>query len=422
MRVYLELPSALEDFHRGGRTWSPLDLQPIHVDSLMSTVKSLRVCRTCVRLSVLAFFLQTLSGHLVLLNIPLITPNFPEMSRIHFVHENQPGTSLDSDQVRALRSHVRKVNLERSHQKSTQRLENFRSFTITDFEQDGKLKPTKRRPSVRPDQTQPAPIEYESAPSCSNQRQDCSGTPPVAETPSIAFQSLSPSHNIIVPRRCHCKRGKLSNQRLSPSEELPSISSPDARHPYTSQISKSINVDEKRIDQLLKSCERTASGRNLRDPQLMFAGAFQVAAEPMFTTSHVGGKATVYPVFPDCLANSAFLYALLYSIIHTRNRWETTNESLRLKGHAIKCLKDDLQRDDPALRALSIGTILILCGVAVCQVPRMLSFPCLTRDSTDPVTLENIRLTQKVFLSFYNPVEETRFRCGLRSCALCSGQ
>ncbi|KIW27576.1 uncharacterized protein PV07_07305 [Cladophialophora immunda] len=270
---------------------------------------------------------------------------------IHFVHETKPGSSLDSSQVRALRSHVRKVNLERSNQKSTRRLENFRSLTITDFSEGGKVKSGKRKQPPNEDNRQSLEPEIEDLPSREGASQQCPLNPSGADIPTTAFQFLSSAAGDGPPRRCTCarSRAKPPNPKLPSSGRIPVVgasSSNDESHPYASQISKAIDLDETRIDYLLRSC------------------AFQVAAEPLLVSGPVDGDLTALSLFPECLTNSAFLYALLYSILHIHNSCNTTNESLLLKTKAIECLREDLHKDDPNIRALSIGTILLLSCVA----------------------------------------------------------
>ncbi|KIW89772.1 uncharacterized protein Z519_09929 [Cladophialophora bantiana CBS 173.52] len=268
---------------------------------------------------------------------------------IHFVHEKKPGSSLDSNQVRALRSHVRKVNLERSNQKSTRRLENFRSLTITDFSEGGKVKSGKRKQPPNVDACPSLEPEIENLPSREGASQRCPLNPGDANIPTTAFQFLSSSDGDGPPRRCSCGRAKPPNPKLPNPGQLSiagASSCKDGCHPYASQISKAIDLDETRIDYLLRSC------------------AFQVAAEPLLVSGPVDGDLTTLSLFPECLTNSAFLYALLYSILHIHNSCNTTNESLLLKTKAIECLREDLQKDDPNIRALSIGTILLLSCVA----------------------------------------------------------
>ncbi|OAP61400.1 hypothetical protein AYL99_03603 [Fonsecaea erecta] len=270
---------------------------------------------------------------------------------IHFVHETKPGSSLDSSQVRALRSHVRKVNLERSNQKSTRRLENFRSLTITDFSEGGKVKSGKRKQPPNVDACHSLEPEIENLPPREGPSPQCPLNLGGADTPTTAFQFLSSTAGDGPPRQCTCAsiRAKPLNPKLPSPGHLPAArASPsnDECHPYASQISKAIDLDETRIDYLLRSC------------------AFQVAAEPLLVSGPVNGDLTALSLFPECLTNSAFLYALLYSILHIHNSCNTTNESLLLKTKAIECLREDLQKDDPNIRALSIGTILLLSCVA----------------------------------------------------------
>lgn len=185
------------------------------------------------------------------------------MSQIHFVHEHKPGTSLDSTQVRALRSHVRKVNLERSNQKIAQRLENFRSLTIADFVQGGKTKSGKKRSysSTDPGQTASPAAESPTPP-------DDIPTPSgssiniIADVPTRAFESLLSHEGDTLPRECECSSPDPSDRHSLISGLLSgSIANyqPNEQHPYASQISRFVDIDERRIDSLLKSCRLSIS-------------------------------------------------------------------------------------------------------------------------------------------------------------------
>ena len=115
---------------------------------------------------------------------------------------------------------------------------------------------------------------------------------------------------------------------------------------------------------------RVVSGfKHHRNAELILAGAFQVAAEPLLSTSASAGDLLSLSLFPECLTNSAFLYALFYSILHIHNACKVTNESLYLKSRALECLRVDLYEDDPTVRALSIGTIVLLSCAAVSLLP-----------------------------------------------------
>jgi hypothetical protein len=98
---------------------------------------------------------------------------------------------------------------------------------------------------------------------------------------------------------------------------------------------------------------------------LTYLGAFQIASEPLLSSASSESDLTALSVFPECLSNPAFLYTLLYSILHIHNSCIPTNEALHIKTKAIECLRGDLDKDDPELRALSIGTILLLSSTAV---------------------------------------------------------
>ncbi|KAJ9603315.1 hypothetical protein H2200_012093 [Cladophialophora chaetospira] len=269
--------------------------------------------------------------------------------QIHFVHETKPGTALDSSQVRALRSHVRKVNLERSNQKSTRRLENFRSLTITDFSDGGKAKGNKKKQPLESNATASLETAIEDLPSAESPIQgfplDLSGPP----TPSRAFQFQSSPIAESPPRRCSCHRANSSKQRSGSLNQYPSpVASPlgDKTHSFASRIAELVDFDVERIDYLLKSC------------------AFQVAAEPLLSSAAIDKDLASLSVFPECLSNPAFLYALLYSILHIHNLCNATNESLFLKTKAIEYLRADLHEDDLNVRVLSIGAMLLLSSVA----------------------------------------------------------
>ncbi|OCT50478.1 hypothetical protein CLCR_06878 [Cladophialophora carrionii] len=267
--------------------------------------------------------------------------------QIHFV-ETKPGTALDSSQVRALRSHVRKVNLERSTQKSTRRLENFRSLTITDFSESGKAKGAKKKQSIQLNVTH-LETEIRDLPWGEDPLQKCRLAPDSPEIPTRAFQCLSTSCNLFLPKRCSRSRSSSQGpQSQSPSQHSSPVDSPqsDETHPHAARIANATDVDEARINQLLRGC------------------AFRIATEPLLSSDFTHGDLPVVPLFLECPSHSAFLYAFLYSILHIHNSCIATNESLALKTKAIECLRGDLRKDDPNIRALTIGTILLLSCVA----------------------------------------------------------
>lgn len=288
--------------------------------------------------------------------------------QIHFVHETKPGTALDSNQVRALRSHVRKVNLERSTQKSTRRLENFRSLTITDFSESGKIKSGKKRQPSTPGATHSLELEIEDLPS---REVPANILPLILPDPAVithAFQVLPSPKAEKLATQCTCTcfspvNQQLTNHSQSSSPALSSYS--DERHPYALHIAKKIGFDEARIEYLLKSCKSQNSCSLFRTTHADCPGAFQIAAEPFIASSGIDGDLESLSVFPECLSNSAFLYALFYAIIHVHNSCHTTSESLFLKTKAIEYLREDLHNADCNIRALSVGTILLLSCVAV---------------------------------------------------------
>lgn len=95
-------------------------------------------------------------------------------------------------------------------------------------------------------------------------------------------------------------------------------------------------------------------------------GAFQVVSEPLFCTMHVDNDTNIVAVFPGCFENTAFAYALLYSIMHELKDPQRLRTTSMLKGLAIRNLRQDLDSLDEAALDNIIGTVLILSGTAVC--------------------------------------------------------
>jgi hypothetical protein len=240
-------------------------------------------------------------------------------------------------------------------------------LTITDFSETGKAKAAKKKQSSQPGVTQ-LETEIQDLPSGEDPPQDCPLAPSSPEIPTRAFQCLSTLDGQSLPKRCHCNRSSPAHrhspgpsQRPSPVDPPPS----DGIHPDAAQIANAIDVDEARINDLLRSCGTLFYWN--RDIQLTVLGAFRIAAEPLLPSSATDGDFSAFPLFPECLSNSAFLYAFLYSVLHINNSCIATNESLALKTKAIECLRGDLRKDDPNIRALTIGTILLLSCVAVSE-------------------------------------------------------
>ncbi|KAK5189564.1 hypothetical protein LTR99_001817 [Exophiala xenobiotica] len=91
-----------------------------------------------------------------------------------------------------------------------------------------------------------------------------------------------------------------------------------------------------------------------------------MATNPLFTAKDEKRVLGNISVFPDLLANSAFLYALVYSMVLSWNSWECSIESLYLKGSAIERLHENLRKSDVTSQALSACTMLML-GHAACR-------------------------------------------------------
>lgn len=164
------------------------------------------------------------------------------MSNIHFVHDNEPGTPLDNEQIRALRSHVRKVNLERLQQRTTERMENFRSLSVNDFSEHGEIKPDKRRFPVRAER-------IESGAPSSNATESNEG--PSAQSVSTldaseGLESLSgPSGE------AWSLVGQVHTGQPAAGDSI--LGSTTTQHPYSAQISAVTGIDEALVDRLLRS-------------------------------------------------------------------------------------------------------------------------------------------------------------------------
>lgn len=190
------------------------------------------------------------------------------MSAIHFVHEIKPGSSLDSEQVRALRSHVRKVNLERLNQRRTRRLENFRSLTVTDFSQAGSINPSKSRTSGSSDPCQRLSPEIESPPMCRSASKLRPLSPVIAGVPfapSRAFESLSAPDGDGTLIQCGCtyvKPTERQSNAVGYFSKSHGSGFSDRVHPSASQISKAVQIDAARVDHLLHSCKRSVALRS----------------------------------------------------------------------------------------------------------------------------------------------------------------
>ncbi|KAK4945571.1 hypothetical protein LTR10_015190 [Elasticomyces elasticus] len=260
------------------------------------------------------------------------------MSNIHFVHDNEPGTPLDNEQIRALRSHVRKVNLERLQQRTTERMENFRSLSIDDFSQHGEIKPEKRRFPVRP--------KGPEARGSSSNVPGPSKRLPLPGAESLATLADSEGLESLSHTLSDASSGQAPAPALQSSTEDDMLRSTTTRHPYSAQVSVMTGIDEILADSLLRS------------------GPFLVATEPLFTAEHQSLDLMNLSIFPDLLESQAFLSALVYSMIRSDNTSESINESLHFKGRAIEYLQDDLHKNGSAHWTLAICTILVLCGVA----------------------------------------------------------
>ncbi|KIV76954.1 hypothetical protein, variant [Exophiala sideris] len=260
------------------------------------------------------------------------------MSNIHFVHDNEPGTPLDNEQIRALRSHVRKINLERLQQRTTERMENFRSLSVNDFSKHGEIKPEKRRFPVRPK-------GVEAGGSSSNVPGPNKGLP-LRGAESLATLAVSEGLESLSDILGDAPSGQAPAPALESATEDDMLRSTTTRHLYSAQISVMTGIDEIVADSLLRS------------------GSFLVAIEPLFTAEHQSLNLVNLSIFPDLLESQALLSALVYSMLRSKDTSKSFNESLHFKGRAIEYLQDDLHKNGSTHWTLAICTILMLCGVA----------------------------------------------------------
>ena len=69
-------------------------------------------------------------------------------------------------------------------------------------------------------------------------------------------------------------------------------------------------------------------------------------------------------VFPGCLTNVAFMNALLFSILQTIHKGNTTFTALTLRGRALRNLQNSLLAMPKSLTHAEVGAVLVLHGAA----------------------------------------------------------
>lgn len=97
----------------------------------------------------------------------------------------------------------------------------------------------------------------------------------------------------------------------------------------------------------------------------MWKAYFQRAAEPLFNSSHVDSDFSMEAVFPGCLKATAFMNALLYSIVQAANFGHVSVEGLKLQGKALRHLSRSLTTPGSCPTYSDIGAMMVLQGVAV---------------------------------------------------------
>ena len=159
------------------------------------------------------------------------------------MHDNEPGTPLDNEQIRALRSHVRKVNLERLQQRTTQRMENFRSLSVDDFSQHGEIKPEKRRFPVRSEGAETGGSSSD-VPGSNKGRP----APRVEPLPTLAAPKGPESLSSTIGG---ASSGEVPVQAWAIEDDM--LERTSTRHPYTAHFSAMTGIDENLADSLLNS-------------------------------------------------------------------------------------------------------------------------------------------------------------------------
>ena len=109
----------------------------------------------------------------------------------------------------------------------------------------------------------------------------------------------------------------------------------------------------------------------------MYTDYFQRAAEPLFNSNPVDSNFCMEAVFPGCLAATAFVNALIYSIVYTANKGQVSVEGLRLQGKALQSLHNSFNLPGLNLSYSDIGAIMVLQGVAVCYLRAISRFSVL---------------------------------------------
>ncbi len=110
-----------------------------------------------------------------------------------------------------------------------------------------------------------------------------------------------------------------------------------------------------------------------------------IAIEPLFSVDHEAPwslSAIFSGVFRLGLSDTAFFYALLYSIAFTLNNGCLTAECLEYKGEALRFLNEKMRCPQKAISDASVGAIIILTGVEVMSARGTLFVSELTPDSS----------------------------------------
>jgi hypothetical protein len=207
--------------------------------------------------------------------------------QLKFVSIDQPGKSAKPGDAFELRSHVRKVILERKAARGPRLDVRFTpGVTCHDGALSSRKKPQSRLTSIDRLKSRRGPARRRLE---AGAKLDCPGR----DLPQQIWLPL-------------CK------------------GQPTLLHPFASMAALYVKLPVQRLDELFKS------------------EAFRHAAEPLFDTTYIDSPLNLQHVFPTCFADTVFLQALVYSIMLAHNRGHSTVEQLRLKSQALLSLKSAL--------------------------------------------------------------------------------
>lgn len=103
--------------------------------------------------------------------------------------------------------------------------------------------------------------------------------------------------------------------------------------------------------------------------------AFRRSAEPLFDASHVDSDCGLTKNFAGCLNSTAFLNALMYSIMQAEDHDRAPESGLALKIKSIQHISNAISLGNESTYIPLIGAIMMLKAIAVSFLSWQRAFP-----------------------------------------------